>query len=119
MLIKNTTIPMKTTILLFIVLTTSLGYAQDKAHLMDSVLRVFYADKKINGNFLVADKGEVIYSGSFGNANEETKEPLHENSVFELASVSKQFTAMAIMLLTEEGKLNLDDPIAAYIPELA
>jgi CubicO group peptidase (beta-lactamase class C family) len=116
--INHLTTTMKFLSLLLLLLTASTGYTQDKAHIMDSVLRAFYADKKINGNFLVADKGEVVYSGSFGNANEDTKEPLQENSVFELASVSKQFTAMAIMLLVEEGKLNLDDPIAAYIPEL-
>jgi CubicO group peptidase (beta-lactamase class C family) len=110
---------MKSSILLFLSLTLSISYAQDRSHLMDSVLKAFHADGKINGNFLVAEKGVVIYSGSFGNANEATREPLNENSVFELASVSKQFTAMAIMLLTEEGKINLDDPIAAYIPELS
>ncbi len=58
-----------------------------------------------------------MYQNSFGLANEETKEKLNENSIFELASVSKQFTAMAIVILKEKGKLKYDDKISNYIPE--
>ena len=61
----------------------------------------------------------MIYKKSFGIANEETKQPLNENSIFEIASITKQFTAMAIMMLNEKGKLNLDDDISKFIPELA
>lgn len=54
-----------------------------------------------------------------GFANESTKEKLNENSIFELASVSKQFTAMAIVILKEKGKLNYDDKMSKFIPELS
>ncbi|MBD3580995.1 serine hydrolase [Flavobacterium selenitireducens] len=109
------TIRIWTALLLF----TQFAGAQDRVAKIDSLLNALYAEKSINGNFLVAEKGNVIYKKSFGLANERTNEKLDENSIFELASVSKQFTAMAIMILSEKGKLNLDDDFSTYLPELS
>lgn len=110
---------MKIKITIVILLVGQLAFAQDSVKKIDSLLNSVYSNKKINGNFLIAEKGKVIYSKSFGYANEETKEKLIENSVFELASCSKQFTAMAIMILKEKGTLNLDDNITKFIPSLS
>ncbi len=110
---------MKIKITIVILLVGQIAFAQDRVKKIDSLLNSIYSYKKINGNFLIAEKGKVIYSKSFGYANEETKEKLNENSVFELASCSKQFTAMAIMILKEKGKLNLDDNITKFIPSLS
>ncbi|HZV68646.1 MAG TPA: serine hydrolase domain-containing protein [Saprospiraceae bacterium] len=63
---------------------------------IDTFLTSFYNNGNLNENVLVAEKGKVIYKKSFGFSNDSTKEILNENSIFELASVSKQFTAMAI-----------------------
>jgi CubicO group peptidase (beta-lactamase class C family) len=109
----------KLTITIAILLIGQLVYGQDRIEKIDNLLNSYYSDKKINGNFLIAEKGKVIYSRSFGYSNEVTKEKLNENSIFELASCSKQFTAMAIMILKEKGKLNLDDDINKYLPELS
>lgn len=109
----------KLKITIALLLMVQLTFGQDRVQKIDSLLHAMSADKKINGNFLIAEQGKVIYKKSFGLANEETKEPLNENSIFELASVSKQFTAMAIALLQEKGKLNLDDKMSKFIPELA
>ena len=68
---------------------------------------------------LVVRDGDVIYSGGFGYANLEDRTPIDADSTFRLGSVSKQFAAMAIMVLADEGKLGYDDPVADYIPELA
>ena len=92
--------------------------AQTKAEKLDSIFSALYAKGKFNGNVLVAEKGNVLFQKSYGNANEETGEKLDANSMFELASLSKQFTAMGIMMLKEKGKLNLEDSIGKYIPEL-
>jgi len=54
---------------------------------------------KFNGNVLVAEHGKVIYKKSFGFSNFDTQETLNDSSMFELASISKQFTATAILLL--------------------
>ncbi|MDX1911817.1 MAG: serine hydrolase [Saprospiraceae bacterium] len=94
-------------------------FGQGKVQRIDSLLNALYAEGKINGNVLVAEKGVIVYNKSFGLADETTRKKLDENSIFELASVSKQFTAMAIVILAEKGKLGIDDKISQYIPELA
>lgn len=71
-----------------------------------------------SGVVLVASNGKRIYHKAFGYRNFETKVPLDTTDIFELASVSKQFTAMVIMMLKEDGKLNYDDPLEKYLPEL-
>lgn len=76
------------------------------------------AHKDFSGVVLVANKGKVIYHKAFGFKNFDTKEPLDTASIFELASITKQFTAMTIMMLKEEGKLNYDDLLEKYIPGL-
>jgi CubicO group peptidase (beta-lactamase class C family) len=71
---------------------------------------------QFNGNVLVAENGEVVFTASSG-LNSIDGDSLRLNSQFRLASVSKQFTAMAIMTLKEEDKLDYDDPIKKHIPE--
>jgi CubicO group peptidase (beta-lactamase class C family) len=77
-----------------------------------------HAQKDFSGVILVADSGRAVYHRAFGYKNFDTKEPLDTTSIFELASVSKQFTAMVIMMLKEEGKLGYDDALEKYIPGL-
>lgn len=60
---------------------------------------------------------DVIYMAGLGQANLENGTPATEDTVYELASVTKPFTATLIMLLVEEGRLRLDDPIAGFFPE--
>lgn len=110
---------MKLTILFALLLVGCLAFGQERIQKIDSFLSSIYSQGKINGNVLVAEKGKVIYSRSFGLANEITKEELNEKTIFNLGSVSKQFTAMLIMILKEKGQLNLDDEIKKYIPELS
>ena len=71
-----------------------------------------------NGNILVAEKGKIIFKKSFGYADFKHKKPLTGDSVFNIASISKQFTAAAVMLAVERGLLSLDDPLAKYFPEI-
>ncbi len=58
---------------------------------------------------MVIKDGGIVYSGGFGYANIEENIPIDANSTFRLGSVAKQFTAMAIMVLADEGKLDYDD----------
>ena len=85
---------------------------------MDEFLQGQATFFKFNGNVLVAEKGKVIYRKSFGLANYDTHEQLNDSSVFELASVSKQFTAAGILLLQQMNKLSLNDSLRKYFPEL-
>jgi CubicO group peptidase (beta-lactamase class C family) len=66
----------------------------------------------------VAQGGALTYARGFGLSDLERGRPLEAHSVFNLASVSKQFTAFAILLLEQDGKLKLDDPLVKYLPEL-
>jgi CubicO group peptidase (beta-lactamase class C family) len=102
----------------FLIFLTQTSIAQ-KSIQFDSLFEGLYKKQNFNGNILIAEKGKIIYQKSFGMANEATKEKLNENSIFELASVSKQFTAMAIAILKEKNKLKFDDKIEKYIPELS
>lgn len=88
-----------------------------KAHKIDSLLKRRF-DHGFNGNVIAVNNGKVIYKKAFGYANYDSKDLLNDSSVFELASCSKQFTAMAIMILAEQGKLKYSDDIQFYIPEL-
>jgi CubicO group peptidase (beta-lactamase class C family) len=66
----------------------------------------------------VSRDGQVIYENGYGMANLELDVPITPASIFHVASVSKQFTAMAIALLARDGKLSLDDDIRRYLPEI-
>lgn len=79
---------------------------------------VFARVKDFSGVVLVADKGKPMYEHAFGFLKFETHEPMTASAIFELASVSKQFTAMTIMVLVDEGKLRFDDPVDQHIPGL-
>jgi len=71
-----------------------------------------------SGSVLVARNGHVLFTRNTGFANYETLQDINENSVFQLASSSKQFTAMSILLLNKEGKIDLDASVTQYLPEL-
>jgi CubicO group peptidase (beta-lactamase class C family) len=62
--------------------------------------------------------GKLVYSGAGGFADIEKKVPATTQTMFRIASMSKSFTAMAILKLRDEGKLKLDDAVEKYIPEL-
>ncbi|MGN1028185.1 MAG: serine hydrolase domain-containing protein [Faecousia sp.] len=66
---------------------------------------------------LIRVKGEVVYDRCFGYADIENPRPITDETVFHVASVSKQFTVMGAMLLREEGKLDIDADVRNYIPE--
>ena len=110
---------MKLIIIIALLFIIQITFGQDNVQKIDSLLTSFFNNGNLNGNVLIAEKGNIIYKKSFGFSNEATKEKLNENSIFELASVSKQFTAMAIVILKENGKLNYEDKISKYIPELS
>ena len=85
---------------------------------IDKIFSTAAKEDKFNGNVLIAEKGEIIYKKSYGKSDWASSKPLNDSSIFELASVSKQFTAMAIMILVEKGKLSYDDSLRKYFPEL-
>jgi CubicO group peptidase (beta-lactamase class C family) len=91
---------------------------QQKAAKIDSVFNYYHKLGIFSGTVLVAEAGQVIYQKGFGYAHIDTKDRLEPKSNFQLESISKQFTAMCIMMLAEQGKLNYDDNFQKYLPEL-
>lgn len=68
-----------------------------------------------NGSVLISKSGENVFSAFYGYSNIEKKEKINEKSQFTIASVSKTFTAVAILQLKQKGKLNIDDPVQKYL----
>ena len=62
--------------------------------------------------------GKIVYAKGYGLANVEENVPITTESIFDIASVSKQFTAASILLLERQGKLRLDDDVRKYVPDL-
>jgi CubicO group peptidase (beta-lactamase class C family) len=90
-------------------------------NLADKIDSVVSRTNKYNGfkgSVLVACKGVEVYSNSFGHGNYSKKDGISTESIFQLASVSKQFTSVSIMMLKEWGFLDYDDKVVKYIPEL-
>ena len=84
---------------------------------IDQYIQVEMKKRQIPGlSLAVIKNGEVATMKGYGLANLEHDVPVTPDTVFELASLTKQFTATAIMLLVEEGKVKLDDPIPEYLP---
>ncbi len=82
----------------------------------DQIVEQSWAEDKPGGVVVVYHNGEKVYEQARGLANFETKEMLTTDHVFRLASLTKQFTAATILTLAEEGKLDLDASIDAYVP---
>jgi CubicO group peptidase (beta-lactamase class C family) len=77
-----------------------------------------HRDGTVGGSYLVLDQGRIIEAKNWGLADKEVKQPVDKDTLFHWASVTKTFTAVAIMQLRDRGKLSLDDPIIKYVPEL-
>jgi D-alanyl-D-alanine carboxypeptidase len=92
--------------------------ASDPTHGVHDLVRARMAEHHIPGlSLAVLSKGEPIILQGYGFANLEHSVAATADTLYQIASVSKQFTATAIMLLVEEGKLTLDDPITDYFPD--
>ena len=84
---------------------------------MDEVVRASFEADEFTGAVLVARDGEVLLDRGYGFANREWSVPNDGDTKFRLGSVTKQFTAVAIMLLNERGLVDLDAPVKTYLPD--
>ncbi len=88
-----------------------------EAQSADSFFHVLTTHARFNGSVLVAHNGKVLYTQQFGYSDFKTKELLTDTSEFQLGSVSKQFTAVSIMMLKERNRLSYDDSVVKYFPD--
>jgi CubicO group peptidase (beta-lactamase class C family) len=98
-------------------LATGLLLGQDPSQTIDKLFERFGLDSP-GCAIGIAQNGKALFAKGYGLADLEHNAPLSPSSPFYMASVSKQFTAMSILLLAEDGKLALTDPVRKYIPEL-
>ena len=90
----------------------------DKKTMMENLARELNKKDGFNGAWLYAEKGEIVSKGVLGFRDPENTLPITEDTIFQLASVSKTFTSAAVMLLVREGKLHLEDEIVKFFPEI-
>jgi CubicO group peptidase (beta-lactamase class C family) len=92
--------------------------AADDLHAIDSLFQAYAGDSKPGASVVVIHDGTVVARRAYGMADLGRRVPASPETDYRLASVSKQFTAMCIMLLAKDGKLQLDQPVRAILPEL-
>ncbi len=104
--------------LTFVVAGSSiLASAADQTDAVDEYVRSEMTKQHVPGlALLVSRDGRVIRAQGYGLANVELQVPVKPETIFQSGSVGKQFTATAVMMLVEEGKIGLDDPLTKYFP---
>jgi CubicO group peptidase (beta-lactamase class C family) len=98
--------------------TPAVGQTRERlAAEFDRIIPSEFKAGEPGGVALVARKGRVIYKKAFGMANVELGVPMKDEMVFNIGSMTKQFTAVAVLQLTEQGKLSLRDEVTKYLPD--
>ncbi len=90
----------------------------DKKTAMENLARASFEKGGFNGTWLYAENGAIVSKGALGFRDPESTLPVAEDSIFQLASVTKQFTAAAVMLIVREGRLSLEDEITKFFPQI-
>ena len=93
------------------------GFAQDETSKLDTLITAYSKLNKFNGSALVAKNGMILLNKGYGYRNAESKTVNTEQSVFQLGSITKQFTAAVILKLQEENKLSTSDKLSKYFPD--
>ncbi len=111
--------PLKSLLILlaFVLGSCPFSFAQSSQELIDELLLKYHEYDQFNGSVLVAQEGKVIYKNGIGLANMEWEIPNQSDTKHRLGSISKQFTAVLIVQLAAEGKLDLQAPISQFLPD--
>ncbi len=107
-------------IALLLVNLTALAQIKQETRLaksIDSLVSPQFAGNQPGVSILVAKKGQIVYERAFGSANVELNAPMQPDMVFRIGSITKQFTAVAILQLVEQGKISLQDSLQQYIKD--
>jgi CubicO group peptidase (beta-lactamase class C family) len=96
------------------------GLSAARLKTIDRVLNEYVTRKEVAGGVaLIARKGQIGYLKSFGKKDTEANQPMTNDAIFRIASMTKAITNVAVMMLFEEGYFALDDPISKFIPEFS
>lgn len=103
-----------------VVAPETVGLSTNRLANIRSIMNKHVAEKRIPGaSALIARKGKVAYQETFGMADMEAGKPMRMDTIHRIYSMSKPITSTALMMLYEEGKFQLNDPVAKYLPEFA
>ncbi|MET3979082.1 CubicO group peptidase (beta-lactamase class C family) [Mucilaginibacter sp. UYP25] len=105
-------------LLLSLLILSNISSAQNKAAVIDSMLHRTNRPGLFKGNILVADKGKIIYKGAIGFTDASQTTALTTQYRFHIGSIAKEFNAVGIMMLKEQGKLSIDNKVSEYFPNL-
>ena len=98
----------------------SVGFSSDKLQTFQRTMRGLVDESKLAGvTTLVARHGKVVYMDAYGVGDLATRKPVTGDTIFRIASMTKPIVGVAMMMLWEQGKWTLDDPVAKHIPEFA
>lgn len=96
----------------------SVGMSSERLARIDAMCEKAIKDGEVPGMVtLIARKGKIIHHKAYGTADQSTNRAFAKDDIFRIASQTKAITSTAVMMLWEEGKFQLDDPISKYIPE--
>ncbi len=103
-------------VFLVYMLYSTISFAQNSFYSVDTFLQNKMQQNKFSGMVLIAKNDTILFEKKYGWADFINQKPFTPNTTFQIASVSKQFTAFAIMLLQAKGKLTYDDFVVKYLP---
>jgi CubicO group peptidase (beta-lactamase class C family) len=101
-----------------LILPFSLKAQKDYPALLDKYMQAAVSVNQFSGAVLIVKHDSIIYQKNFGTLDYANTKPIDSNSMFELGIITEEFTAAAILMLKDEGKLKLTEPITKYLPEL-
>jgi len=104
-------------LVLSLLLGEKLILAQGEKHSIDSLLHLFQEKKCFNGEILITVNDQAFFQQQTGYRDIRSNEKILPNSIFNLGSISKPFTSVAVLQLQEKGLLNIEDRVVKYIPE--
>jgi CubicO group peptidase (beta-lactamase class C family) len=94
------------------------GLSSERLKQLDPVLKGYLDEGKLAGSvLLVARRGKLVYLQAFGQRDREARSPMQTDSIFRIASQTKALISIGIMMLAEQGRLQLTDPLSKFIPE--
>jgi CubicO group peptidase (beta-lactamase class C family) len=106
-------------LLLLVLLLQHKVFSQEKklAEKFEQYIRPYVETNNFSGSILISQKGKILFNKAYGFANLEFAVPNDVNTIFHIASISKTFTAAAILLLEQRGLLSTEDALSKYIPD--
>jgi CubicO group peptidase (beta-lactamase class C family) len=98
----------------------SVGVSPERVHRIETAMKKLVDDKQVAGLVTLLERhGKVVAFNAVGQKDVRTVDPVQKDSIFRIYSMTKPLTGLAMMMLYEEGKWRIDDPVARYIPEFA